>query len=331
MKKRLNCKDANVNFINSGITLIFTMPILFLILPLINVTNDLFINLYFLILIIIDCVFMYIFAIKRIIRNIIVRRKGKIVTAIVKSYCDDNYYINGRVAQKILLKINSDDNTKKDICYKLSSPEKGYEIDSEIELYSYKDIFLIKDKKSNIRQRIIITITSFVFVILVLYTTIFTLIPLIFKVSPYQMGMNIIQKTNKEVRFKLINLRYEIPKEFNLSDYQKDRSYGFETKNDKHFCRIYINVSLANPKGLPVGKCQFYDINGHYMNYDEVQLNGVTWCYEKEIDEEEISEEYMINDGKHYFSIGLYNYKDNDETCYTGFEEFKKSIKLIKD
>ena len=330
MKKIKNCKDANVNFINSGITLIFTLPILFCLLPLVNAVDDLFIVLYFLILIIIDCTFMYFFAIKRIIRNIIVRRKGEIITAIVKNYSEDNYYINGRIAQKIILTTNND-NIKKDICYKLSSPEKKYEIDSEIELYSYKDIFLIKDKKSNIRQRIIIAITSFVFVILALYTTIFTLVPLIFNISPNQIVMRIIQSTNKEVRVKLNNLRYEIPKEFNLSDYQKDRSYDFETKNDKHFCRIYIDVFLADPKDLPVGKCQFYDINGHYMNYDEVQLNGVTWCYEKDNREEEITEKYMINDGKHYFSIYLYNYKDDDETCYTGFEKFKKSIKLIKD
>ena len=165
---------------------------------------------------------------------------------------------------------------------------------------------------------------------MVLFLAISTYIPLILNTSPYQVIMNIIEKNNKELRVKFNELEYKIPEDYHLSLYQKDWNYQFETKNNNHFCVIDLFSMESESSDTPVGQCQFYNINNQYEKYNEVQLNGLTWCYRIDNREKTIEEKYMINDGKNYYSITLYNYKDNDEKCSVSFNEFKKTIKLNK-
>ena len=323
----INCKDANVNFTNTVLTLIFTIPVLFCFLSAIVESEEML--LISIIFVIIDCIVMYYFALRRMIRYIVVRKKGVVVSAIVKGYCDDIYSINEQTAQKILLSLKTD-NGIKEICYRLSNSKKDYEINSEIKLYMYNDIYLIKDKKQNKRQKLIIVITFIIFLILTILLAICTYIPKIFNISYYQLKMNNIEKNNKEIRVKFNELEYEIPEEYHLSLYQEDWNYQFETRNDKHFCMISILSMDSKRSDTPVGKCQYYNINKIYEKYDEIELYESTWCYMKKRRKDIIEEKYMINDGKNYYSIDLHNYKDDDEKCSTSFNEFIKTIKLKK-
>lgn len=327
--KIINCKDANINFNNTIMTLLLTIPALFGFLATIVYSENVWVIIMVILFIIIDCIVMYFFAIRRMMRNIVVRRKGIIIHSIVKGYCDDNYLINEEPAQKILLTLKTSEG-EKNIYYKLSNTKKDYEINREIELYSYKDIYLIKDEIKNNRQRCIIAITFIILIIMILYLAINIYIPLLFNLSPYQMKMNNIEKNNKEVRVKFNELEYDIPEDYHLSLYQEDWEYQFEDKNENHDCVIDLLSMESERSNTPVGQCKFYNINNRYEEYNEVLLNGDTWCYITMNREEIIEEKYMINDGKNYYSITLYNYKDNDEKCSVSFNEFKKTIKLNK-
>ena len=327
--KIINCKDANINFYNTGIVLLLTITGLYGFLEYLFLTKDINIIIMNIIFIIIDCIVMYYFAFRRIIRFIVVIRKGTIFPATVKGYCDDNYMINEEVAQKILLTLKTNIG-EQEICYKLSDTKRSYEINSVIELYTYNDIYLIRDATKNKRQYCIIFITFITLIIMFLFLTIYRFIPLILNKSLYEIEMNIIEKNNKELRVKFNDLEYKIPNDYHLSLYKEKWEYQFETKNDKHFCMIDLSSKESEKSYRPVAQCQFYDINNNYQEYNEVQLNGSTWCYRKNNREKTIEEEYMINDGKNYYSITLYNYKDNDERCSVSFNEFKNTIKLNK-
>ncbi len=327
--KIINCKDANINFYNTGIVLLLTIPGLYGFLECLFLIKDINIIIMNIIFIIIDCIVMYYFAFRRMIRYIAVIRKGTIFPATVKGYCDDHYTINEEVAQKILLTLKTNIG-EQEICYKLSDTKRSYEINSVIELYTYNDIYLIRDESKNRRQFFIILITFITLIIMFTFLTIFRFIPLILNKSPYEIKMNNIEKNNKELRVKFNDLEYRIPEDYHLSVYKENWEYQFKNENDKHFCIIDLSSMESERSNIPVAQCQYYDINNFYQEYNEVQLNGSTWCYRKNNSEKTIEEKYMINDGKNYYSITLYNYKDNDERCSVSFNEFKNTIKLNK-
>ena len=321
-----NCKDGNVNINNTFWCLILTLGCFWAFsVSLFESKDSVIMIIVSLLVIIIDCVLMYIFVIRRIIRNIVLRKKGIIVHAIVKGYCDDNYSINEKSAQKVLLTVKNG-NIEKDIYYKLSDVNKPYPIDSDIELYAYNDIYLIKNERENIRQKTIIKI-SLVFTIIIVLQAIIDITLTVLNKSLDDVKMDIIQIVNKKIRVRYKELEYEIPKELHLSDYQKDLSYSFKTYNEKHYCviRIYSKEWIEDP---PVEKCQDRMNNSKDEEYEKVNINGSMWCYKGRYEEEKTYEEYMINNGKNTYYIDMYSLEDKDETCYRVFKEFKKSLKL---
>ena len=167
-RKDKKCIEANINFINTVLVLIFTEPLIFTILLTIPTIMDTFVILYFGFLTFVSCILIYLFCIKRIIRYIIVRKKGKIVRGVVKKYFDDSISINDKPVQIIKLEIITDDE-RKEIDYRSSETEKKYEINTEIELYNYDNMYIIKDKKKNIKEISIIVIVFLTFVLMLLY------------------------------------------------------------------------------------------------------------------------------------------------------------------
>ncbi len=259
-----------------------------------------------------------------------VRKNGTIISAVVLNYYDDNSNSDSsdkplQIA-KLLLKSTTGE---KIVYYRLYITSRKYEINSSIEMYEYNDIYLIKDEQEENREKILRRIFTIIpIIIFVLFSIV--QIPYLLDGPLSKFKLLFEDNANKGLREEFKDLNYKIPEGYKLSSY-RDNNVRYEIEDSKHNCLIDIYSKEYHEYDehiLLKGKCEYVDINGYYNEYDEVKLNGTTWCYEKDISSYSRREKYMINDGKNYYSISLYTYIDKDETCYNTLEEFKKTIRL---
>ncbi len=86
---------------------------------------------------------------KNVIRYITVKSKGKHITGKFYGYTDDNVLINGRPAQVAKILVDTP-NGKRFIMYQLGSTDKNIDINSEVNLLVYKNIFMIEKNKEEV-------------------------------------------------------------------------------------------------------------------------------------------------------------------------------------
>ena len=147
----IECKEANINFLNFYFPLIFAIsfgffgfifPIFFVVsFPEAALTVAVMCSIFAII-----GVISFAIAIKTRIRYNMVKRKGKEIEATVYGYINDNTMINENPTQIVKLLIIGKDGPKF-ILYQLDDTKKPYKINSKIKLLVYKDIFLIKEDK----------------------------------------------------------------------------------------------------------------------------------------------------------------------------------------
>jgi hypothetical protein len=272
------------------------------------------------------------------IRRILVMIKGKIVSATVKGYHNDDYYIDGKIVQKVRL-LFADGSEK---YYRLGKTTKTYNVGTELDLYCYKDIYLIKGiKETKVEEIATATedkkITSLnlkgvaiAFSIVLLLVAIHT----ISLVHPIDKLKLFIESCNKENRVKLNDLEYNIPDGFKLTFFHNSKSgisYLFSSSNDKHSCDIGIYSGDTEGTKLPVNKCSYYDEdNYYYYHKTDIVINDFPWCYEQKTENNRTSDIYEINDGKHFYKVTLNTYKDLDEKCYNELDKFRRTIRFNK-
>ena len=87
---------------------------------------------------------IYINAIKKIKKYVLIKQKGKEIEAVVKGFINDTDCVTGYkiVIVKLLLETNEG---KKYILYELDDPSNNYKINDKIKLRVYKDMFHIVD------------------------------------------------------------------------------------------------------------------------------------------------------------------------------------------
>lgn len=322
-KMRKKTKEVNLNFYNVYFVLLFTIPIMFACITMLE-DKSLIIHAAFIIAV--PLILTIVFPIKTIVNNFKVRKYGEIVRAKVIGYLDDNYYIKDKPAKVIQLLIK-DKEENKEIYYQSNFNSEKYKIDSEIELFIYKDMYLIKDEKLNKKERIMGIIAFILLSLLTLYFFVIIFVYYILNSSFYEMKMKLIQETNKGIMTNFKGLEYKIPDDYTLSVYEKDYSYIFESRNDNHYCTIAIYTHYSNPSYKNINTCQYYDINNHYVDDEEIIINGTKWCYYSDKNYNS-HERYYLNNGEIYYSIESYKYDDRDEKCTTDFQRFMKTVKF---
>ena len=158
----IECKEANLGFWTIGFPLIFAVGFGFIggILPIVLylTSKEMFsktiidkpINLYFsCLLFLLIGIIAAVIAIKPIIRYIILKSKGKLIKATVYGYTNDNVLLNNRPAQVVKLLADTPSG-KRFLMYQLGNPGRPYGINTELELFVYKEYFLIVKKKETI-------------------------------------------------------------------------------------------------------------------------------------------------------------------------------------
>ena len=118
------------------------MPIIFIST---NTSNPLTIILFCSIFAIVGLV-SFIISARTIIRNYIVKAKGKEIEATVYGYMDDNVLLNGTPAQIVKLLVITKEGPRF-ILYQLGDIKHPYKINSKIKLLVYKNIFIVKEDK----------------------------------------------------------------------------------------------------------------------------------------------------------------------------------------
>ena len=319
-------KEANLTFLNTFMTLVFTVPLIFVFIVSLS-SKDIYNILYLFILVIPAIICTYRFSIKRVVQNYKVRKYGKIIKARVAGYCDDEYTIYGKSAQiiKLLCKVDNED---KMIYYQTGYNYKEYKINDEIEIYVYNDIYLIKDEKKNKRDKLFKLIIIIMFIPLIIYFIITIIVTFILNTTFYDLEMELIKNNNKEIMTSINGIEYKVPDDYKLSEYHKNYNYKFKSKTNTHFCSIDIHSEDNDESRKIIDTCSYYDINNKYVEDEEKIINGSTWCYRKEIIYNDIKEEYYYSDGKKYYSVNLYTYEDKDEKCSIDFDNFVKSLKV---
>lgn len=148
----INCKESNINFWNVGFPMIFAVAFGFsglstsVIFSVINkFSGELgFFNFGFIFIII--GLIALIIAIIPIRRNVLLKKNGKEIEAVVYGYMNDNLFINNQPAQIVKLLVNTNDGNKF-ILYQLGDTKQPFKINSKIKLIVYKDVFQIVNKK----------------------------------------------------------------------------------------------------------------------------------------------------------------------------------------
>ena len=110
MKKK-ETREVNITCINTIFVLFFTISVLALSVN-IFIIDDLIFRIIILIFIIITYILIYFFSIRRILYNFKVRKHGEIVDAKVVGYLDDNYSINNKKSQIIILSLKTPEGEK---------------------------------------------------------------------------------------------------------------------------------------------------------------------------------------------------------------------------
>ncbi len=325
-EKKKECKEANLTFINSIFILIFTIPVLLSITEYIKAYK--FLGVFYLIMIImhiiVAVILIYFFSLKRIIRNIKVRRHGRLISANVLAYCNDNYEINEKQAKIVLLETGEKDNNV--IYYQLGETKERFEIDSKVELLAYKDTYLIKDnkmmRKDAILRSIVLTILSFVAIVYLAIIIVY----FIMNSSFHEIRMANIQKKNKEIMTIFNDLEYQIPDNYKLITYNGN-NFEFESKNDNHYCTIDIYRSYSAINKEKNGIC---DLSyGSEINSEEIRIiNDTYWCYNGTLKKTPYKEKYYIYIGDYLYTITLNNHYEKDEKCSLDFNKFTKSLKF---
>ena len=86
----------------------------------------------------------FIIAMRPLIRLLILNINGKTIEGTVHGYKDDkSLYINGEVAQTMIILVDTDEG-KKYLLYQLNSTKQSYLIDSKLTLIEYKKLYRIK-------------------------------------------------------------------------------------------------------------------------------------------------------------------------------------------
>ena len=151
----MNCKEATINYWSTWFPLIFAIGFAFFGIFILMLHSFILIlqgekNIDPIIIVgIVFCIVSIIFfiiSIGTIIRNILIKVKGKEIEATVYGYTDDNMMINASYAQIIKLLVTMD-GEKRFIFYQLKDTKKPYKINSKIKILFYKDIFMIKEDK----------------------------------------------------------------------------------------------------------------------------------------------------------------------------------------
>lgn len=81
-----------------------------------------------------------------VIRNLILKKHGKEIDAIVYGYMDDDFIVNGYPTQIAKLLIDTK-HGKKFILYQLEKAKQPYKIKSKIKIKMYKNIYKVLDKE----------------------------------------------------------------------------------------------------------------------------------------------------------------------------------------
>ena len=325
-EKKRACKEAGISYITAVFSLLFLIPITcgsaigLIGLPLYRIPYC------FLIFIPIGgLIGIYYLSFRRIFRHIIVRRKGEVITGTVVKYYDNDFYrINESPVQTLSIRLNTKDGNKR-IYYETFETSRDYEVGSEIELYRYKDIYLIKNRRKNKKESLIITaIFIAVAICLIIFSWIFTKYYLFVKYGiniDHEIEMKNIENNNKEIKTKLNNLYYEIPDGYKLDNYVKNSRYTFIAKTKEHNCEIEVySYERINPD-------EEYVSEGCDIPLSPETTNLSSWCRKTSYDYENPSTIYEKVEDGYYYRIRMYNYKDEDEFCSVSFSNFKDSIK----
>lgn len=144
----IECKEAQITFWNVWFPMIFAVsfgffgfvfPIVFFITTPDAAIAVLLASSLFAII----GVVAFIIGIKPVIRNHVIRRKGKEIEATVYGYMDDNLLLNGTPSQIVKLLVTTKEGPRF-ILYQLGDIKHPYKINSKIKLLVYKDIFMVK-------------------------------------------------------------------------------------------------------------------------------------------------------------------------------------------
>lgn len=84
-----------------------------------------------------------------LLRYIILKSKGKHITGILYGYTNDNVLLNGHPAQVAKILVDTP-NGKRFIMYQLGSTDKNIDINSDVNLLVYKNIFMIEKNKEEV-------------------------------------------------------------------------------------------------------------------------------------------------------------------------------------
>lgn len=244
------------------------------------------------------------FTFKRILRNIRCRHRGEIVKAVVHEYLDDNVEIYDKRAYLIRFLVHNNDGDEI-IYYRSLDTSKRYAINSEIELFKYKDQYLIKDAQKNKKEKIMSIISILVILIPILIFS--------YKVFPTEynkLKIKYIDSHNNEIRTKFDVIKYTIPDDFKLVSFSDDK-YEFVANDSNHYCRISINKHEASDSACGIG-------------WEEEIINNNAWC----VDYLSNNKLYEKTIGGYAYLIEYYTSIDNDEFCSINFKKFEESLKV---
>ena len=134
-----------------------------------------------------------------------------------------------------------------------------------------------------------------------------------------------LDKASDKLKTNFFDLEYQIPDDYVIDSYKENSSFTYVSENDKHDCKIEIySTDDLFWVSLREGVCQVED--DYY--YDEKVINGTLWCYDSEKSFGDLKEYFYLNNGKRYYLIKLFNYKNDDNRCSFDFENFVGSLKV---
>ncbi len=324
-RKEYDCEEASVNFINTIFPLLIGIPLgactVYSIISIFENPDSMFGLIALAIFLSLLTLLAYSFALKQIINNIKVRKFGRVINATVCGYEEDNISINDVPAKVVKLDIHGDDNddlTK----YQLYKVEKKYAINDQIELLQHKDYYLIRDKKENTKELIIIICSLLAVVI----ANIFIIYFLANDIYYYSNGITItsareIEKykaNHPEYRTKLKKLNYDIPENFQLKEFQIDYNYRFVDKDDNHIC--VINIYGSNNNTAQENVC--------VGDYEATTINDTKWCRKNEVIAGKNVTDYTIDINKQSYRVSFVTEQEEDEYCAVAFEKVAKTLKI---
>ena len=314
-KKVQEVKETHLTFMNSFVCLLFLLPMFLIFIYEFARGNT---NVYLLVFFIGLFLFpiLYFYSVRNILLNFKVRKRGEVIRAKVIGYCDDKYVNNGKPTKIIMLSINKE-NEDKIIYYQTNSVNEEYEINDELELYVYKDYYLIKNEIKNRKETISGLIALMIAIFIIFTFLVSSILNIFFPDIVYNS-----QRSNFE------SLEYKIPDDFKLTSSDLYiNEYIYTSKDKNHYCSISISMPQYERYKLDPNTCQYIDTDKSLKTDEKKIINGSTWCYTSYDRDDSTYEEYYRKNALHYYSITLNAYYDRDEKCVTSFFEFINSLK----